>query len=131
MKCKQIEFTNFRNMDTADISFSDGINVLWGKNAQGKSNILEGIYYFARGRSFRGAKDREMIRFGEDFSKLKKNTLQSRSSSEGGYSKVYKYSDEKGTKFIVHEVTDIKGYVIHRDFDAVRISSGQIINKGR
>ncbi|MBE6562436.1 MAG: DNA replication/repair protein RecF [Ruminococcaceae bacterium] len=71
MKCKQIEFTNFRNMDTADICFSDGINVLWGKNAQGKSNILEGVYYFARGRSFRGAKDREMIRFGEDFSKLR------------------------------------------------------------
>ncbi len=57
-------------MDTAKLSFSDGINVLWGKNAQGKSNILEGVYYFARGRSFRGAKDREMIRFTESFAKL-------------------------------------------------------------
>lgn len=39
--------------------------MLWGKNAQGKSNILEGIYLFARGRSFRGAKEKEMIRFGD------------------------------------------------------------------
>lgn len=70
MKCNCISFTNFRNMETADISFSDGINVLWGKNAQGKSNILEGVYYFARGRSFRGAKDREMIQFGKDFARL-------------------------------------------------------------
>ncbi len=70
MKCKSINFTNFRNIETAEISFADGINVLWGNNAQGKSNILEGVYYFARGRSFRGAKDREMIKFGADFSRI-------------------------------------------------------------
>ena len=43
---------------------------------------------------------------------------------------VYKYSDELGTKYLIHEVTDARGYIIHRDFDAVRISSGQLINKG-
>lgn len=70
MKCRSIEFCNFRNIGHEKISFSDGINVLWGKNAQGKSNILEGVYYFARGRSFRGVKDRELVRFGEAFAKL-------------------------------------------------------------
>ena len=40
------------------------------------------------------------------------------------------YSDELGTKYLIHEVTDARGYIIHRDFDAVRISSGQLINKG-
>lgn len=70
MKCERIEFNGFRNMEHTTVDFSDGINVLWGKNAQGKSNILEGIYYFARGRSFRGAKDREMIRFGDSFSRV-------------------------------------------------------------
>ena len=39
-------------------------------------------------------------------------------------------SDELGTKYLIHEVTDARGYIIHRDFDAVRISSGQLINKG-
>ena len=43
---------------------------------------------------------------------------------------VYRYSDSNGTKYMIHEVTDGKGNVIHRDFDAVRIPSGQIINKG-
>ena len=63
MKCNSITFSNFRNVEDESCSFSDGVNVLWGKNAQGKSNILEGIYFFARGRSFRGATEKEMIRF--------------------------------------------------------------------
>ena len=56
--------------------------------------------------------------------------MSSRASAEGGTSIVYKYSDELGTKYLIHEVTDARGYIIHRYFDAVRISSGQLINKG-
>ena len=67
---------------------------------------------------------------GEDFSLLNKRIMSSRASTEGGTSIVYKYSDELGTKYLIHEVTDARGYIIHRDFDAVRISSGQLINKG-
>ncbi len=63
MKCKSIAFNSFRNIEEERCEFCDGVNVLWGKNAQGKSNMLEGIYFFARGRSFRGAKEKEMIRF--------------------------------------------------------------------
>jgi hypothetical protein len=66
---------------------------------------------------------------GEDFSLLNKRIMSSRASTEGGSSIVYKYSDELGTKYLLHEVTDAKGYIIHRDFDAVRILSGQLINK--
>ncbi len=65
MLVRRIEFDRFRNLEGAAVEFSEGVNVLRGQNAQGKSNILEGIYLFARGRSFRGAKVREMIRFGE------------------------------------------------------------------
>ena len=67
---------------------------------------------------------------GEDFSPLNKRIMSSCASTEGGTSVVYKYSDESGTKYLIHEVTDARGYIIHRDFDAVRISSGQLINKG-
>ena len=70
MKCHSIELTNFRNIKEESIAFSDGINVLWGKNAQGKSNVLEAVYYFARGRSFRGAKDRDAVMFGSDFTRF-------------------------------------------------------------
>ena len=65
MIIKKASYTNFRNLRDVKIDFSDGVNVLWGMNAQGKSNVLEGLYYFARGRSFRGVKDRDLVTFGE------------------------------------------------------------------
>lgn len=70
MICKSITLSSFRNIGLETLSFSDGVNVLWGDNAQGKSNMLEGIYFFARGRSFRGAKEKELIRFKESAAQL-------------------------------------------------------------
>lgn len=64
-----IQYTDYRNLADCTVDFAPGVNVLWGMNAQGKSNILEGIYYFARGKSFRGAHDRELIRFGSSFAR--------------------------------------------------------------
>ncbi len=66
---------------------------------------------------------------GEDFSLLSKKIMSSRASTEGGTSIVYKYSDTHGTKYLIHEVTDLNGFILHRDFDAVRIASGQLLNK--
>lgn len=71
MYCDFIQFTNFRNISTAEIKPSKGVNILYGNNAEGKTNALEGIYMFANGRSFRSAKERELIRFGENLSALK------------------------------------------------------------
>ena len=65
MYCKQIEVENFRNIEKASVSFTEGVNILAGANAQGKTNLLEAIFYPSMGRSFRGAKTSEMIRFGE------------------------------------------------------------------
>ncbi|MBQ7906660.1 MAG: DNA replication/repair protein RecF [Clostridia bacterium] len=66
MFCKKIELCSFRNIENEIIEFKNGINVIYGENAQGKTNILEGIYLFARGKSFRAFKDRELVRFGKD-----------------------------------------------------------------
>lgn len=66
MICKKIEFNCFRNIEGEKIEFFPGINVIHGENAQGKTNILEGIYLFARGKSFRAFKDRELVKFGCD-----------------------------------------------------------------
>lgn len=57
---------NFRNIDKCDISFHPGVNLLYGKNAQGKTNAIEGIYIFARGRSFRATEDKELLSFGKE-----------------------------------------------------------------
>lgn len=66
MKIKRFKAENFRNIENCDISFCDGVNLLYGKNAQGKTNAIEGIYMFSRGRSFRASDDRDMIRFGAE-----------------------------------------------------------------
>lgn len=73
MICKSVELLNFRNIENEIIELEDGINVIHGENAQGKTNILEAIYIFARGKSFRAFKDRELIRFGCDNALVKLN----------------------------------------------------------
>lgn len=75
MIVQRIEFDRFRNLRHTSVEFSDRVNVLRGQNAQGKSNILEGVYLFARGKSFRGAKAREMIHFEESSASLKMEYL--------------------------------------------------------
>lgn len=57
---------HFRNIETCELSFTSGVNLLIGENAQGKTNVLEGIYLFARGKSFRGGVERELTQFGSD-----------------------------------------------------------------
>ena len=60
-----IELKNFRNYEDLDISFDDGTNILFGDNAQGKTNILEAAYLSGTTKSHKGSKDKEMVRFGE------------------------------------------------------------------
>ena len=70
MNVTQIVLHDFRNILEETVSFTPGVNILYGKNAQGKTNVLEGIYCFACGKSFRGNRDRELIRFGCGQSRL-------------------------------------------------------------
>jgi DNA replication and repair protein RecF len=62
-----IELTNFRNITRAGLSFSPAMNVFTGRNAQGKTNLLEAIHLFSLGRSFRTRSLEEAIRFGEEY----------------------------------------------------------------
>ena len=70
MRALTIKYNGFRNIKNGEISLSDGINVFFGKNAQGKTNALEGIYMFAHGKSFRTQNDRDLIAFGESKASL-------------------------------------------------------------
>ena len=70
MICKSAGYINFRNIADQKIEFCDGVNVICGDNAQGKTNALEGIYLHAACRSHRAAKDREMIGFSGDFARV-------------------------------------------------------------
>ncbi|MBO5714797.1 MAG: DNA replication/repair protein RecF [Clostridia bacterium] len=70
MLCKKVELCNFRNAENEVIEFDNGINVLHGENAQGKTNLLEAIYYVSLGKSFRTTHDTEIIRFGEEYASV-------------------------------------------------------------
>ena len=63
MICNKLFIENYRNIESAEIEFSPGVNILIGDNAEGKTNALEAIYLFALGKSFRGAKEKDLIRF--------------------------------------------------------------------
>ena len=70
MLCKKVELCNFRNAENEVVEFDHGINVLHGENAQGKTNLLEAIYYVSLGKSFRTTHDTEIIRFGEEYASV-------------------------------------------------------------
>ncbi len=70
MYIKKIKLTHFRNYDNQEITLSPKINIFYGDNAQGKTNIIESIFLCSIGKSFRTSKEKEMIEFGKDFSNI-------------------------------------------------------------
>lgn len=64
MRITQLEITDFRNLAQVAIEPGEGVNIIYGANAQGKTNLLEAIWLCSGNRSFRGAREREMTRFG-------------------------------------------------------------------
>ena len=71
MFIESIELSDYRNYSHLHIDFHKGTNVLYGDNAQGKTNILEAVYVCSTTKSHRGSKDKEIIRFGADESHIK------------------------------------------------------------
>ena len=63
MKVERLKLANFRNYENLDIKFDDKVNVFIGKNAQGKTNLLESIFYCCIGKSFKSIKDKDIIKW--------------------------------------------------------------------
>lgn len=70
MKINSVHLINFRNYTNSIIKFRDGVNFILGKNAQGKTNLLESIYLCAISKSPKTAKEKQMINFEADFAKV-------------------------------------------------------------
>ena len=73
MLINSIEIQNFRNYNNEKIKLNPNINIFYGDNAQGKTNIIEAIFISAFGKSFRTNKEKELIKIGEDFSNININ----------------------------------------------------------
>jgi len=77
---EEITFRNFRNYDSLDLHFSSNMNLVVGGNAQGKTNILEGIYFLSTAKSHRTSLDTELIQNGKSWFYLK-GSVKARNSS--------------------------------------------------
>ena len=66
MYIDKMKLINFRNYECQEIQFNKNINIIYGDNAQGKTNILEAIFLSSFGKSFRTSKEKELIKFGQD-----------------------------------------------------------------
>lgn len=82
MRACGLELYNFRNYENEKISFGDEVNIIYGDNGMGKTNILEAVYYFSYGRSFRSG-GREVIRDGEKESRIRLDFKNEKRSLEG------------------------------------------------
>lgn len=71
MIIESIELKNYRNYKELHMEFNQGTNILYGDNAQGKTNILEAVYVCCTSKSHKSAKDRDIIRFNQDESHIK------------------------------------------------------------
>ena len=70
MQVKRLVYQRFRNLTDGVFEPYEGVNVITGENAQGKTNLLEAVWLFTGGKSFRGAKDRELVAFDAEDSRL-------------------------------------------------------------
>ena len=71
MRIKSLELENFRNYERLKLEFNPSVNIIYGENGQGKTNILESIYMCSSARSHKGSKDAEMIRKGRNEAHIK------------------------------------------------------------
>lgn len=70
MRVLAVKFENYRNLKNDIIQPCEGVNIIYGDNAQGKTNLLEAVWLFCGGHSFRAAKDSEIIRWDENFARI-------------------------------------------------------------
>lgn len=95
MKITELELNNFRNYTNSKIQLQDGLNFIVGKNAQGKTNMLESIYLTSVGKSPKNSKDKQIIKFGEEKAKISVNFL-----TNAGKKNIQMYLDKADKKSI-------------------------------
>ncbi len=97
MVIKKVFLKNFRNFSLLQLSFDKKINIIYGSNAQGKTNLLEGIYVGAIGKSFKPAMEKEIVKIGEKFADIK---IEYENSQRNMENSLRLFTDRKKTVFL-------------------------------
>lgn len=71
MEVNSLALTQYRNIEKLELEFSHNLNIIYGRNAQGKTNIIESLWLLTGYKSFRGGKDSEIIMFSKECAKIK------------------------------------------------------------
>lgn len=91
MTVQKLAFDGFRNLEANKMAANEAVNIIYGDNAQGKTNLIEAVWLFTGSKSFRGSKEDELIGFGKTFARLKLDFF-----SEGrAQTAEMKFSDKK------------------------------------
>ena len=109
MILKKFSAENFRNVEKENIIFSPGVNLLYGDNAQGKTNAIEAIYLFARGKSFRAKEDKELLKFGEEGFRLSIDFNTKNGDEKLEYSLFGKEKLRKKNGYKINKIRDMIG----------------------
>lgn len=128
MKLLNLKLINFRNIKYQELDLSESINLFIGENAQGKTNLLESLFFMARAKSFRNAGDKELIRLGQrsayvkatvERKKRKKILEMKLSMVDKKIIKIDSYDIEKNT-----EMTDLFDLVMFSPEDLYLVKGG-------
>ena len=118
MFIKELKLKDFRNYEELNLTFSEGINVFYGENAKGKTNILESLYMFSSSKSHRGVKDKDLIRFGKDYAS---SSIRFFSRGREQTSK-YEIFSNKNKKFFINDIEQKKLKALFGIFSTVIFS---------
>jgi DNA replication and repair protein RecF len=110
MVLKYIELQNFRLFSQIDLYFKDGINLITGKNGQGKTSLLEAIHYLALTKSFKTSKDKNAVKFDTSFFNIK-STFTSHSSRQSQIRFYYSFQDQKQIYLNAKRINKFSEYI--------------------
>ena len=96
----KIKFKNFRNYENLNINLSPGINLFYGDNAQGKTNLIEGIYFCSMAKSFKFSPDMGFINFGKTGAEISVKYVSDGRNKENKIT----FKKEKGKKIEINGV---------------------------
>lgn len=123
MYIKKLELENFRNYEKQTFEFSSGVNIIYGLNAQGKTNAAEGVFYACTGYSPRVTRDKQVIRYGKEKARV---YAEAQSSLAGKIGAQIEFYSEGGRKMSINGVTVAKTGELIGNINAVMFNPQEL-----